>query len=305
MKIIFIGSVEFSRRCLQEVLRQGGNVVAVLNPTKKQAGGNSDYADLAPIAKEHGIPLYRIGCVGQIDEKTIELIRGLKPDVIFVFGFSQLLPKAVLDIPPLGCIGTHPALLPVGRGRHPLIWALVNGLAESGLTFFYLDEKVDSGDILWQVPFPITRQDDAGTLYEKICRMAEWGIAEFLPGLKARTWGRRAQDHSKATYTRKRTEADGLIDWTQPAERIHNLIRALTHPYPGAHTFANGQKVIAWKSRIVNPDAQLADYLGVVIQVNDAGIAVQCGAGTLRVIDYEIPNRRIAITEGMMLGGTK
>ncbi len=305
MKIVFIGSVEFSRRCLQEVLRQGGNVVAILNPSKKQAEGNSDYADLAPLAKEHGIPLHRIG---QIDEKTIDLMRSLKPDVIFVFGFSQLIPKAILDIPPLGCIGTHPALLPVGRGRHPLIWALVNGLAESGLTFFYLDEKADAGDILWQMPFPITRQDDAGTLYEKICTLAEWGMGPFLVGLAARTWGRRAQDHGKATYTRKRTEADGLIDWTQPAEQIHNLIRALTHPYCGAHTFVKGQRVIVWKSRIVDPDELPlpgVDKPGQVKRVNDDDFLVQCGVGTLRVIGYETPNRLVVLIVGTILGGAK
>ncbi len=299
MRIIFIGSVEFSRRCLLEVLRQGGNVVAVLNPSKKQAEGNNDYADLAPIAKEHGIPLHRIG---QIDAKTVDLIHGLKPDIIFVFGFSQLISKAILDIPPLGCIGTHPAPLPVGRGRHPLIWALVNGLSESGLTFFYLDEKADSGDILWQVPFPITKQDDAGTLYEKMCRLAEWGIAEFLPGLKARTWGRRAQDHSKATYTRKRTEADGLIDWTQPAEQIHNLIRALTHPYCGAHTYADGlKKIIVWKSFIVSPDTQSpVEKPGCIIRINEAGALVQCGEGLIGLTQYQGN-----VKWGMVLGDAK
>lgn len=285
MRIVFVGSVDFSRHCLQEVVRRGGQVVAVLNPEPQHARANSDYADLAPIAASLGIPLVRLRRI--TDPETADTLRTLAPDVMLVLGFSQIVPKDVLAIPRLGCIGSHPALLPRNRGRHPLVWALVEGLSESGLTFFFLDEGVDSGDILWQKPFPITLDDDAGTLYEKIKRLAGEAIGVILPRLEAGTAPRRPQDHSQATYWRKRTAADGEIDWVRPPLAAYNLIRALTKPYPGAHTFLDGQRVLVWRSRMA-PDAPSPGAApGEIVGGTPDGFMVQCGGGLLELRDWE------------------
>ena len=299
MRIVFIGAVDFSYHCLEVILRQGGNVVAVLNPEKQSARSNSDYADLAPLADEYKVPLYRIAKVK--DEYTIELIRSLQPDIIFVFGFSQLIPKQLLDIPPMGCVGTHPALLPQNRGRHPLIWALVEGLSESGLTFFYLDEGADNGDILWQKPFPITMDDDANSLYVKIKTLASQGIEEFLPKLQDGTAPRLPQDHSRASYWRKRTEADGLIIWSNSVLSIFNLVRALTHPYLGAHTFIGSERMIVWKSRIRSILAIDTKLPGEIVEETPDGFLVQCGDGILEIFLWEVEhNSQLRI--GMQLG---
>lgn len=299
MRIVFIGTVDFSCHCLEVILRQGGNVVAVLNPEKQFARSNSDYADLAPLACEYNVPLYRIAKVR--DESTVDLICSLRSDIIFVFGFSQLIPKQVLDLPPMGCVGTHPALLPRNRGRHPLIWALVEGLSESGLTFFYLDEGADSGDILWQKSFPITMDDDASSLHVKIKALASQGIKEFLPKLQDGTAPRLPQDHSQASYWRKRTEADGLIDWTNSVLGIYNLVRALTRPYPGAHTFIGRERVIVWKSRIRSKLPIDIKLPGEIVAETPGGFLVQCGDGILEILLWEVEyNSRLGI--GMQLG---
>ena len=244
-RIVFVGAVKASRHCLVEVLSNHGNVVGIITLAREDAGHHSDYADISYLAYQHGIS---VRFVLDINESyTVKWIRSLHPDLIFIFGWSQIVRKEVLDIPRLGCIGVHPTLLPKNRGRHPIIWALVNGLTESGVTFFYMDEGADSGDILWQKSFPITLEDDAGSVYKKVMELESEAIREFLPQLEAGNAPRTPQDHSQATYWRKRTEDDGLISWTAPAMETYNLVRGLTKPYIGAHTFVDGRKMRVWK----------------------------------------------------------
>jgi len=306
IKILFLGTVEFSRHCLDETLRLGGNVTEVLTLDEKKGLFNSDYADLEPVAAQYGVPVRRIHNIN--DQETIHHIQRLEPDVIFVFGFSQLIKKEVLDIPNLGCIGTHPALLPKNRGRHPLTWALIDDLKESGLTFFYLDEGADSGDILWQKKFFISDMDDAGTLYGKIKSLASEGIREILPLLQAGNAPRIKQDHSKATYWRKRGEEDGEIDWNGTTRQAFNLIRGLCRPYVGAHTFAGKYKVIIWRSRIVEDPGEIPGYEhampGQILTAPDPGFFIRTGEGVLEVLDWgsEV-NARMG--KGTILKGVK
>jgi methionyl-tRNA formyltransferase len=285
MRIVFTGAIDFSRHCLEETLKNGGNVVGVLTLNERRGRFNSDYADLRPVAEEYGVPVYHMRKIG--DPDTIELVRSLNPDVIFVFGLSQLVPKEVLDIPRLGCIGSHPAMLPANRGRHPLIWALVKGFESSGLTFFYLDEGADSGDILWQKPFDIDINDDSAILYEKIKALASEAIGEFLPQLENGTAPRIPQDHSKATYLRKRGEDDGVIDWSKSLLEIHNLVRGLTHPYVGAHTFLDGEKLIVWRTRLVDDQGVKGSHSpGTVFQQGD-DVCAATYDGYLKIVEYE------------------
>jgi methionyl-tRNA formyltransferase len=231
--------------------------------------------------------MYRFGKIK--DPVAITQIRELKPDVIFVWGLSQLVPSDILSIPSIGCIGVHPALLPRNRGRHPIIWALVEGLTESGLTFFYMDEGADSGDILWQKAFPISLDDDAATLYQKIEILASEAISQFLPQLQNGTAPRIPQDHTKATYWRKRGEADGLIDWRAPSLRTYNLIRALIHPYVGAHTLLNGRKVIVWRAKLAGqtPATLMQASPGTVVRCSTGSILVRTGDGFLELADWQ------------------
>lgn len=290
MRIVFVGTVDFSRHCLEEVLRKGGNVTAVLTLARQDAGFHADYADLSDVAARHKVPVHYVKNINAPD--SVELIRGLRPDVIFVFGWSQLITRPLLAIPPLGCIGTHPALLPRNRGRHPIVWALVEGLTESGLTFLYLDEGADSGDILWQKPFPITLEDDAASLHRKIKVLASEAIQEFLPKLQGGTAPRTRQDHSQATYWRKRTEQDGEIDWTAPAMKTYNLVRALARPYVGAHTYYKNEKMIVWRAGLPQQpisDGLMAGPAGTILDISDAGIRVQTGNRPITLVEVERP----------------
>jgi methionyl-tRNA formyltransferase len=185
-----------------------------------------------------------------------------------------------------------------------LIWALAHGLPETGLSFFYLDEGPDSGDLLWQRAFPIGDNDDAGTLYARVEELAGEAIREFLPLVAAGLAPRTPQNHALATYWPKRTERDGEINWIGSARVAHNLVRALARPYPGAHTFLEGDRMIVWKTGIrddaaVPPSPALP---GEIVSQAPHSFVVRCGDGLLEVICWEGGRRGLRV--GARLGSS-
>ena len=195
---IFIGSVEYSVYCLKTLLTMGINIVSIMCPYREASKFNSDYYDLGEVVKEFGKDVFYFKRI----QDEAAYIMNKRPDIIFVLGLSQIIPKEILNIPSMGCIGSHPALLPKNRGRHPIVWAIANGMKESGITLFWLDEGIDSGDIWKQESFEISDEDDAATVYRKIkeltAKMLNEGISELEAGIVKRI----VQDHSKATYWR-------------------------------------------------------------------------------------------------------
>lgn len=284
MRIVFIGSVDFSRRALERLLARGANIVGVC--TLRESSFNSDYCDLGIISDINNIPYVYASDLNAPEQ--IHWIRNLRPDIIFCFGWSKLLKRELLDIPPMGVVGFHPSALPKNRGRHPLIWALVLGLKETGVTFFFMDEGADTGDILSQQRIIIDDEDDAGSLYEKVAALALNQIDSFLPLLVSRTFPRNKQDNSIANTWRKRGRADGLIDWRMSAKCIHNLVRGLTKPYVGASFVAHGQEIKVWKSVVVNCNFPNAEP-GKVLMKDGAQVVVKCGEQAISLLDTEPP----------------
>lgn len=282
MRIVFVGVVDFSYHCLEEIIRNKGNVVGVL--TLQQTSFNSDYKDLTPLAQKHGIPIFYIDNINSDD--TFATIETLHPDVIFCFGWSQLIKSRVLNYPKLGIIGVHPAKLPENRGRHPLIWALVLGLESSALTFFRMDEGADTGDIISQKEFRIEYQDDAASLYEKIKLMASEQISEFLPELTNGTIEYRHQGSSIGNSWRKRGKADGKIDWRMSSRAIYNLVRGLSKPYVGAHCEYKGQEIKIWKVEEVEGYAANIEP-GKVVKSADGMIVVKVADHEIALVEHE------------------
>ena len=180
MRIVFIGTVEFSKKALQKLIDLNAKIVGVC--TKKKSTFNSDFADLRPLCKKKNIPIKLVNDINSKD--CYNWIKSLNPDIIFCFGWSRLLKKKILTLPPMGVLGFHPSKLPQNRGRHPLIWALTLGLKKSASTFFFMNEGVDSGPILSQKDFNIFENDNARTLYDKIINIALTQIEHFLFDLK-------------------------------------------------------------------------------------------------------------------------
>lgn len=299
-RIVVVGAIRFSERCLRALLDCGAVVAGAVTSDARAARRHSDAASLEPIASEAGVP-----CVATADVNapaTLDWIRERRPDVLLAVGWSQLFAPPLLATSRLA-VGSHPTLLPEGRGRHPIIWSLANGLTRGGLTLFVLGGGADDGDVLLQEPFDINADDDAGSVYEKVCRLGERMMPDLLAEIHAGLPHRRSQDESCATYYRKRTEKDGEIDWSRSTVAVRNLVRALAKPYPGAHTYvlraANPLRLTIWKSSVVPSEAAASHGPGAVTMNATGTPVISTGDGRLALDSYDPPG---ALCDGDMLG---
>jgi len=283
MKIVYIGSVIFSAKALEKLISINAEVVGVI--TKSESAFNSDFFDLSPIASANNIPVHYTSNINSTE--TLDWINQLNPDVVFCFGWSNLIKKEVLNISRLGVIGFHPTLLPYNRGRHPLIWAKALGLKESGSTFFFMDEGADTGDILSQKKFTINFEDDASVLYNNLIETALLQIEEFHDQLKAGNYQRIIQDKTKGNNWRKRGKKDGLIDFRMSSVNICNLVRALTKPYVGAHVEYNSEDIIIWEVELGNNDASMNNLeAGKVLNVSGNKIEIKTGDSSIWLTNH-------------------
>lgn len=276
MRFVLIGTVGSTLIALEAMAEIGVPPVCLFTLEESKSKRHSDYIDLKPIAKKYNVPVKEI--VNINDSETMKDIVILEPDYIFVIGWSQICSKEFLSIPNKGVIGYHPSLLPENRGRGVIPWTILQRKKITGSTLFWMDEGVDSGDILAQESFEISPGETAMTLYRKHEECLKRLLADSIPKLLSGNAPRIPQDHSRATYCAKRTPDDGYIDWTLPAESIWTLIRAVTHPYPGAFTFYNGKKVIVWEAEYIG-EAPYFGLPGQIQYVTKEGALVQCGDG--------------------------
>lgn len=244
LRIVLIGCVKSSEIFLRLLIGNGYKPTGVV--TKSCSQFNSDFADLAPICEVSGIPYIQVTDVNA--EDSVNFIKKCKPDIIYCFGWSQLIKAPILNIPPLGAIGFHPAKLPQNKGRHPLIWALALalGLDETASTFFIMDEGADTGGIVSQEIVPILYEDDAAALYDRVLETAGKQVLSFTKSFELGVVTVKPQAGPGNTW-RKRGIQDGTIDWRMSGRAIYNLVRALAKPYPGAHFYKNNTVIKIWK----------------------------------------------------------
>ncbi|RAP34030.1 formyl transferase [Candidatus Marinamargulisbacteria bacterium SCGC AG-410-N11] len=285
MKIIFIGTVKSSYKKLALLCKLNANIVGVI--TKKESLFNADFQDLTPLCKKNNIP-FIFSNTSVNDSYILNWVKEKSPDIIFCFGWSEIIKKDLLDIPKIGIIGYHPAALPQNRGRHPLIWALVLGLKETASTFFFMDQGADSGDILSQEKIHIIYSDNADSLYEKVTQTALNQITYFLPKLKNKTFDRIPQNHSKSNYWRKRGMRDGQIDFRMHSDIIYNLVRGLTTPYVGAHIVLLNKEIKIWKVKEVKNNKKNIEP-GKVLDVNSKNntFIVKSGTHSIEILKHE------------------
>jgi methionyl-tRNA formyltransferase len=278
---VFVGSVQFSERMLRVLLDMKADIVGVV--CKETIASDTDQVGLDAICSKHGVSFIKTDNVNSAT--VISQILAWGPDVIFCMGWSQIFSRDLLSIPVAGVIGYHPSLLPRNRGRHPIIWPLVLGLDKTGSTFFYIDEGVDSGDIIDQRVVELDTECNASNLYNRLLDVAENQLKEFFPLLEQRKAPRLPQNHGDATYWRKRTVSDGLIDWRLSTRTLINLVRALDRPYCGAHFFWQENKIVVWRAEKISgalPDQEP----GKVLDIASDGIVVKVGDGALKLVDY-------------------
>ncbi|WP_455220397.1 bifunctional UDP-4-amino-4-deoxy-L-arabinose formyltransferase/UDP-glucuronic acid oxidase ArnA [Kaarinaea lacus] len=266
---------------IEALLRNGFEIQAVF--TYPDSAGEAIWFDsVAQLASKHEIPVYAPTDINH--PIWVDKIKSLAPDIIFSFYYRDMISKSILDIPKAGALNLHGSLLPKYRGRAPINWVLVNGETETGITLHYMTEQADAGDIVCQQAVNIDASDTASSLNQKLNATAAQMLDNCLPQLKAGTASRQPQNNSEATYFGRRTPEDGAIDWQQSATTIHNLVRAVTRPYPGAFTYRGQRKITVWESRVV--DAPEKDSRpGTVLSAQPLVIA--CGEGALQVVFAE------------------
>jgi methionyl-tRNA formyltransferase len=292
--------------CLDVLLRLGAEVAAVFTH-EDSPGEQIWFRSVCELAERNGLPVFAPERLTGGD--WLDRLRAWDPDFIFSFYYRRMLPKAVLDTARRGALNLHGSLLPKYRGRCPVNWVLIHGERETGVTLHYMVEKPDAGDIVAQQRVPISDDATALTLYGKLTDAAAELIRVTYPQLVAGTAPRTAQDHAQASYFGGRTPSDGAIDWTQSARQIYNLVRAVTHPYPGAFAQWHGQPLWVWQARADDGDEPTASP-GTVVGVGDS-VRVQTGSGRLRMRRVQLASadecdavawaRRHGVTEGMRL----
>ncbi len=284
MRTVVLAYHEIGAAALEATIRSGMNVVAVFTHRDDPSEGGW-FASVARLAAQHGIPVF---APEKIDHPIwLERIRELNPDLLLSYHYRQMVGPRIRELFPKGCINLHSALLPRYRGRCPINWVLVNGETETGVTLHHMVDKADAGDIIAQVRVPIAPDDDAMSLTRKVCDESAKLLEATLPSVKAGAAKRTPQDESRATTMGRRTPADGEIDWTWPAERVRNLVRAVAHPWPGAFTFAGTRKMMVWraaKATAAARDAQPGEILSA------SPLVVACGDGAVEIVEAQGPD---------------
>ena len=262
-----------------EALRKMGAPIAALFTHRDDAHEEIWWRSCAELAEQHGIPVH----VDDSVETAHATIASLKPAVSYSFSYRHLIPENVLALAPLGAFNLHPSLLPAYRGRAPVNWVLVNGERETGVTLHHMVARADAGDIVGNRAVAIDDLDNALTLYRKLVPLGVDLITEMHPKIVAGTAPRRRMDLSKGSYFGRRRPEDGRIDWRWPARRIFNLVRAVTHPYPGAFCFVSGRKLFVWQARIGSESGSSGMVGTLVRELSDGGVEVAAGEGTVMV----------------------
>lgn len=279
MKIIFVSGVKFGYELLKYLLERNWNFEAVISYDNSKRKLFSDMVSFDDLTSQYKIKHIKVKNINE--KENVKIIKEISPDLILVLGWSQILKNEILKIPTIGIIGSHPTELPKFRGRAPIPWSIIKNIKQSALTFFWIEEGTDTGSILDQQKFIISEEDDATSIYEKIIQLGKNMILKNLELLAKGKIIKIKQDESKFIENwPKRTPEDGKIDWSKPAKEIQTLIRATTHPYPGAFTFFKDTKLIVWKSSIIKEDLAVP---GKIMSIDGNGVKIGTGNDAVKL----------------------
>lgn len=295
LRMVFMGTPDFSVPSLQSLYDAGYDIAAVVSQPDKQRGRGKKvtFSPVKEKALALGIPVFQPDSMR--GEDAIKTIADLHPDVIIVIAYGKILPKAVLDIPKYGCLNVHGSLLPKYRGAAPIQYAIKNGETESGVTIMLLDEGMDTGKILKTSVLPLDAKETTGTLFDKLSVIGAKTLLDVLTNLPACEAGAVPQDEAQATYTAKIGKETACIDWTQDAVLIERLIRTLD-PHPGAFTTLAGRRLKIWSADVVDGSEGVAP--GTVIAVARKSFTVQAGRQALCIREVQPESRkRMAVAQ--------
>jgi methionyl-tRNA formyltransferase len=286
MRTVWVSFDTIGRDCLEAAAESGAEIVGVVTlpgPIDPNRSGQCSFED---VAARHDAALIETRDVNA--PETLNALRKLEPELVFVVGWSQLVHEPFIATAREGVFGMHPSLLPRHRGRAPIPWAILSGLARTGVTLFEIvDGTADSGWIVGQAVVDIAPDETATTLFARIAEAHVELVREFVPQLVARTAPRIPQDPARASTWHRRTPSDGIIDWETRAPYVYDWVRAQTRPYPGAFTYLGETKVIVWRARPV--ELGEAAPAGTIVDLRPEGPVVACGEGGLVLEEVQAP----------------
>lgn len=293
MNLIFLGTPEFAVPTLERIIEAGHHVSEVITQPDRPKGRKQQLT-ASPVkiaAERHGIPVYQTERVRR--PESIEHIRALKPDAMVVVGYGQIIPQSIIDIASSGIINVHASLLPELRGAAPIQWSIARGYKKTGVTTMRIDAGLDTGDMLLRWETPIDPDETAVELSKRLAEAGADLLVDTLARLCAGTIQPEPQDNTRATYAPILTKEDGRIDWSNPAQQIHDLIRGL-QPWPGAYTSFRGQSLHLWRSRLVLQRWNRAP--GAII--HERGVFAIGGDGAaLELIEVQLEGRKKMLAE--------
>ncbi|MEW6660521.1 MAG: formyltransferase [Thermodesulfobacteriota bacterium] len=285
MRLIFMGYHNIGCVCLEALMehcRNLGDEIAAVVTHADDPRENIWFSSVRDLAFKNYLPVYQPQDPN--DPAFVAAMAKLKPDFLFSCYYRHMLKKPLLDLPPLGALNLHGSLLPRYRGRCPVNWVLVHGETETGVTLHYMVEKPDKGEMVAQKRVPITPEDSALTLFARMTAAAGALMAEIYPALREGTAPRIAQDQGQASYFGGRGPQDGLINWQKSSQEIYNLVRAVTHPYPGAFTMLQGRKLFIWWGRVLAAGAGEQGEPGqITASLPAEGLLVATGHGNFLI----------------------
>ena len=299
MRVIFMGTPDFSVGTLEALIRAGHQVVlAVTQPDKpKGRGGKMQFPPVKETALEHGIPVFQPRKVRE--PENIEELKKYQADVIVVVAFGQILPREILELTPYGCINVHASLLPSYRGAAPIQWGVINGEAVSGVTTMQMDEGLDTGDMLLKTEVPLEPEETGGSLHDKLAAAGASLCVRTLKALEEGTVTPKKQGESPTAYASMLKKEMGEIRWEEPAISIERLIRGL-NPWPSAYTGWQDKTMKIWEAEVLEEDS--GQEPGTVVRVDKDGFLVQTGKGLLKVTALQIPGKKRMEADAFLRG---
>lgn len=287
LRIVFMGTPAFACPTLQTLIDRRENVVAVVTQPDRPKGRGQKLAPppVKELAESHGIQVFQPLKVRA--PEFISLMTELAPDLIVVVAFGQILPKGLLDIPRFGCINVHASLLPAYRGAAPINWCIINGEPETGVTTMQMDVGLDTGDMLLKKTIPISPDEDAQALHDRLAPLGAAALAETIDLLAAGNLVPEKQDDARSTYAPMLKKEDGRVDWEREPLAVKNLVRGVT-PWPGAFTWLDGRLLKILRVAIGSGSG----LPGTILSTGRDGIEVACRTGSILIEELQLEGKK-------------
>lgn len=317
MKIIFMGTPDFSVGTLEALLSAGHEVaLAVTQPDKPKGRGKAmQFSAVKEAALAHGIEVYQPRRVRE--EACIEYLRGYEADIIVVVAFGQILPGEILEMPRYGCVNVHASLLPKYRGAAPIQWAVINGETVTGVTTMRMDEGLDTGDMILKEEVALAPEETGGSLFGRLAIVGARLCVKTLEAIENGTAVYTPQDHALATHTKIIKKQLGEIDWKKSAQEIERLTRGL-NPWPSAYTYLNGKTLKIWRASVVGqedadkgkeglvqlqePEGAEQMEPGCIVEVTKDSLTVQTGQGRLQLLEVQLEGKKRMSVDAFLRG---